>query len=135
MKLVTVLISLVAVIAQAIASADESIDQDNVGLLHQDPCSVWVSHAKSISDAINLYKEYQIDYRANVEEYMELEDYEAGSAGRILLTEAIDSASSGAPKEQVINSTLNKCRQLDPEWVKDENANFAMPANANVGDK
>lgn len=135
MKLKNGLFILAAFIAQPIASADESVDQDGVGLLHEDPCAVWVSQAKSIVDSINLYKEYQIDYRSNVEEYLELEDYEVGSAGRVLLTKAIDSASAGIPKQQVVKSVLNKCRQLDPEWVKDENANSAMPPKVNIGDK
>lgn len=135
MKLKIGLIVLAAYVASPLTSANESFDQDTVGLLHEDPCAVWVSHAKSIVDAINLYKKYQIDYRSSVEEYMELEDYELGSAGRILLTETIDNASAGVPKEQVLKGTLNKCRQLDPEWVKDENANLAMPSSVTVGDK
>lgn len=134
MKLKIGLIVLAVFVASPLVCANESVDQDAVGLLHDDPCAVWVSHAKSIVDAINLYKEYQIDYRSNVEEYMELEDYEPGSAGRILLTDTIDNASAGVPKEQVLKGTLNKCRQLDPEWVKDENANLAMPRSVNVGD-
>jgi len=120
---------IVSLVGAQLAVAEKSDDESLNSMSANDPCRVWVAHADSIAKSMALYREYEIDYRSDLEENFELEDYETGSAGKELLTEAMDGASAGLPDEQIIQNTLEKCRSYDPEWVTMGNATIRIPSN------
>lgn len=135
MKLKIKLVAVVLLVFAICPLAWSEQNSEEAGFVDEDVCEVWADQAKAIVESYELYKDVGDDFHSFFQESYDLSDFEQGSAGRILLTEAADGAISGLSKEQVAQNTIERCRQIDPEWSALENAEIAIPADVGGSQK